>query len=256
MIAASVATEAMATGLSMAAMDLDPCVSACWMPANAPAASPRRFVRLLGLNSSRWPRGIVEDRRLTDRIVPTLELDPLPMAVADQRDFRIIPGGRPGPAEDVGRSIAYGAVPVRRVRPLPPAWRNGAPGLTAGAQDHSLRRVWRRLRADPDHVADRCVHAGPTVRERSRGGQDDRTERPEEAGVGTDPRAYPGTGCAGSGGASCRFSQCTLPCTLFRLQPPRPGSYACRMSMSGEPTLRGARSRRRAQPRSREPRGR
>ena len=33
---------------------IDPCVSACWMPANALAASPRPFVRLLGLNSARW----------------------------------------------------------------------------------------------------------------------------------------------------------------------------------------------------------
>ena len=69
---------------------LDPCISACWMPANALAASPRRFVRLLGLNSSRWPRGIVEDRLLSDHIVPRSELDPLPVAAADRRDFRTI----------------------------------------------------------------------------------------------------------------------------------------------------------------------
>jgi hypothetical protein len=43
---------------------LDACVSVAWMPASALAASPRPFVRLLGLNSSRWPRGISEDRIL------------------------------------------------------------------------------------------------------------------------------------------------------------------------------------------------
>ena len=69
---------------------LDPCVSVCWMPASALAASPRRFVRLLGLNSARWPRGIAEDRLLSDHIVPTAELDPLPVDAADRRDFGTI----------------------------------------------------------------------------------------------------------------------------------------------------------------------
>ncbi len=69
---------------------IDPCVSACWMPANALAASPRPFVRLLGLNSARWPRAMVEDRLLSDHIVPAAELDPLPVAAADRRDFATI----------------------------------------------------------------------------------------------------------------------------------------------------------------------
>ena len=69
---------------------LDACVSVCWMPASALAASPRRFVRLLGLNSARWPRTMAEDRLLSDHIVPTAELDPLPVAAADRRDFATI----------------------------------------------------------------------------------------------------------------------------------------------------------------------
>ncbi len=69
---------------------IDPCVSACWMPASALAASPRRFVRLLGLNSARWPRAMAEDRLLSDHIVATAELDPLPVAAADRRDFATI----------------------------------------------------------------------------------------------------------------------------------------------------------------------
>ena len=60
------------------------------MPASALAASPRRFVRLLGLNSARWPRAIAEDRLLSEHIVPTAELDPLPVAAADRRDFATI----------------------------------------------------------------------------------------------------------------------------------------------------------------------
>ena len=69
---------------------LEACVSIAWMPASALAASPRRFVRLLGLNSSRWPRGISEDRLLSDHIIPTAELDPLPVGAADRRDFETI----------------------------------------------------------------------------------------------------------------------------------------------------------------------
>ena len=69
---------------------LEACVSVAWMPASALAASPRRFVRLLGLNSSRWPRGISEDRLLSDHIIPTAELDPLPVGAADRRDFETI----------------------------------------------------------------------------------------------------------------------------------------------------------------------
>ncbi|MHB8241772.1 MAG: PD-(D/E)XK nuclease family protein [Solirubrobacteraceae bacterium] len=69
---------------------LDACVSLAWMPASALAASPRRFVRLLGLNSSRWPRSISEDRLLSDHIIPAEELDPLTVSAADRRDFATI----------------------------------------------------------------------------------------------------------------------------------------------------------------------
>jgi len=69
---------------------LEACVSVAWMPASALAASPRRFVRLIGLNSSRWPRGISEDRLIPDHIIPTIELDPLPVSLADRRDFETI----------------------------------------------------------------------------------------------------------------------------------------------------------------------
>ncbi|RVC60377.1 PD-(D/E)XK nuclease family protein, partial [Mesorhizobium sp. M2A.F.Ca.ET.046.02.1.1] len=69
---------------------LEAFVSVAWMPASALAASPRRYVRLLGLNSSRWPRGISEDRLLSDHIIPTVDLDPLPIGAADRRDFETI----------------------------------------------------------------------------------------------------------------------------------------------------------------------
>jgi hypothetical protein len=69
---------------------LEACVSVAWMPASALAASPRRFVRLIGLNSSRWPRGIAEDRLIPDHIIRTADLDPLPVNLADRRDFETI----------------------------------------------------------------------------------------------------------------------------------------------------------------------
>src|SRR5690606_4721392 len=69
---------------------LEACACVAWMPASALAASPRRFVRLLGLNSSRWPRGIAEDRLIPDHIIPTPVLDPLPVNLADRRDFETI----------------------------------------------------------------------------------------------------------------------------------------------------------------------
>ena len=65
-------------------------VSVAWMPAAALAASPRPFVRLLGLASTYWPRTASEDRLLSDHIIPTAELDPLPIAASDRRDFDTI----------------------------------------------------------------------------------------------------------------------------------------------------------------------
>ena len=66
------------------------CVSVALMPASALAASPRRFVRLLGLTSTGWPRRIAEDRLLSDHIVSASELEPLTVAAADRRDFETI----------------------------------------------------------------------------------------------------------------------------------------------------------------------
>lgn len=69
---------------------LEACASVAWMPASYLAASPRRYVRLLGLNSSRWPRRLAEDRLLSDHIISRAQLDPLSAADADRRDFQTI----------------------------------------------------------------------------------------------------------------------------------------------------------------------
>ena len=69
---------------------IEPCASVVWMPAHSLAACPRRFVRLIGLNSSRWPRGMSEDRLLPKHVIPIFELNPIPMNFADRRDFESI----------------------------------------------------------------------------------------------------------------------------------------------------------------------
>lgn len=69
---------------------IDPAAAVAWMPADALAATPRRFVRLLGLNSGRWPRRAGEDRLLPDHIIPTERLNPLPPDAADRRDYETI----------------------------------------------------------------------------------------------------------------------------------------------------------------------
>ncbi|MNJ13262.1 PD-(D/E)XK nuclease superfamily protein [compost metagenome] len=69
---------------------LDACISIAWMPANTLAASPRRYVRLIGLNASQWPRAVDEDRLIPTHVIPTSLLDPLSLNLADRRDFEII----------------------------------------------------------------------------------------------------------------------------------------------------------------------
>lgn len=66
---------------------LDPCATVAWMPAGALVGTPRRFVRLLGLNAGQWPRGSSEDGLLPDHVVAAEELEPLTRAQRDVRDF-------------------------------------------------------------------------------------------------------------------------------------------------------------------------
>jgi hypothetical protein len=70
--------------------NLEPASHPIWTSAISLAAAPRPFVRLLALNAGRWPRRISEDRLIPDHIIPIMELDPLPVADADRRDFATI----------------------------------------------------------------------------------------------------------------------------------------------------------------------
>lgn len=126
-------------------------VSVAWMPASELAAAPRRFVRLLGLNSLRWPRLGSEDRLLPDHIIPAPLLDPLPLAAADRRDFDTILrttdaevilsfARRDGGSRYLGRSpLLYGLPEARYLH------RNATP--------HHAMSECDRLLARPDEFA-------------------------------------------------------------------------------------------------------
>jgi hypothetical protein len=70
--------------------DVAPEAAIIWAPAATLAAVPRPFVRLMGLTSRAWPRHASEDPLLLDHIVPTHQLEPLPVHNADRRDFETI----------------------------------------------------------------------------------------------------------------------------------------------------------------------
>jgi hypothetical protein len=69
---------------------LDGCACVAWMPAASLCASPRRFVRLLGLNARLWPRASSEDSLLPAHVLPSSMLDPLPVDAADRASFDVI----------------------------------------------------------------------------------------------------------------------------------------------------------------------
>lgn len=69
---------------------LEPASHVLWTSAVSLASAPRRYVRLIALNAGRWPRRISEDRLIPDHIIPVEQLDPLPIAEGDRRDFETI----------------------------------------------------------------------------------------------------------------------------------------------------------------------
>ena len=74
----------------------DPADSVVWGPAAHLSASPRKWVRLLGLTSGGWPRCGMEDAILPDHIIAATQLDPDLVAEADRRCFSIIVGAARG----------------------------------------------------------------------------------------------------------------------------------------------------------------
>jgi hypothetical protein len=75
---------------------LEACVSMAWSRPARFAASPRRFVRLIGLNSSRWPRGIAEDRLIPEKEVTERWIRGHPRIKAANGAFRTSPTSASG----------------------------------------------------------------------------------------------------------------------------------------------------------------
>ncbi|KDP87801.1 hypothetical protein CF70_034375 [Cupriavidus sp. SK-3] len=143
---------------------LEACVSVAWMPASELAAAPRRFVRLLGLNSSRWPRGIAEDRLLSDHIVPGQELDPFPVAVADRHSFNTILSSttdevvlsrsrRDGEGRVMGRSALLQGMPAETY-----LRRNAVPEHAFSETDRLLARPAEFRESAQAMAASQCWH--------------------------------------------------------------------------------------------------
>ena len=77
----------------------DPANSVVWCPASHLAASPRPFVRLLGLTSRCWPRFESDDPLIPDHLLDRRTLHGAPTAERDRLHFDVIRGGtlrRPG----------------------------------------------------------------------------------------------------------------------------------------------------------------
>jgi hypothetical protein len=70
--------------------DVEPGSAIGWMHASALASAPRPYVWLLGLNARTWPRGSSEDPLLPDHVIPSSELEPLPVTRADRAAFHAI----------------------------------------------------------------------------------------------------------------------------------------------------------------------
>ena len=116
-------------------------------------------MRLLGLNSSRWPRGISEDRLLSDHIVSTSELDPLPVATADRRDFETILSTTESQVvlsrarrDDDGRLLSRSALLLQGQPDKTYLRRNGVPEHAFSETDRLMARP-REFRAMPQAVA-------------------------------------------------------------------------------------------------------
>lgn len=66
----------------------DPAAAIVWGSAAAVIGSHRKFIRLLGLNSSQWPRRSREDSLLPGHLVPPSQLEPLSIPDFDRLCFR------------------------------------------------------------------------------------------------------------------------------------------------------------------------
>ena len=89
---------------------LDPANSIAWCPAAHLAASPRRFVRMLGLTSGAWPRAESEDPVIPDHILPRRTLESVSITERDRQVYEVITNASAGLSLSRGRRSASGTV--------------------------------------------------------------------------------------------------------------------------------------------------
>lgn len=139
----------------------DPADAIAWAPAWQLAASPRPWVRLLGLTGRSWPRPTNEDPLLPDHIVPARLLDVDPSAEADRRTFAIIAEfATKGLVLSRSRRDAQGA--LTGPSPLLSPVQKPVALARAGRVEHAVSES-DRLTARPGDVSAHPL-AGPAVR--------------------------------------------------------------------------------------------
>ena len=89
---------------------LEPASSVAWCPAAHLAASPRRFVRMLGLTSGAWPRAESEDPIIPDHILPRRTLESVSITERDRQMYEFIRNASEGLSLSRGRRSASGTV--------------------------------------------------------------------------------------------------------------------------------------------------
>ena len=89
---------------------LDPANSIAWCPAAHLAASPRPWVRMLGLTSGSWPRAESEDAIIPDHILPRRTLENVSITERDRQVYDVIRSASTGLVLSRGRRSAAGSV--------------------------------------------------------------------------------------------------------------------------------------------------
>jgi hypothetical protein len=136
----------------------DPADAVVWCNADDLAAAPRRFVWLLGLTATKWPRTARLDPILPGFVVPAPLLDPDPIEVADRRSHAIIVGS----SEEVVLSSARLGGDKRRqtASPLQPPVKKEDILQRDRAPQHALTEADRLLaRPQEAEVAGLGAHA-------------------------------------------------------------------------------------------------
>jgi RecB family exonuclease len=131
------------------------CVS--WGPAHHLAASPRRYVRLLGLTSRGWPRPSGDDPLLPDHILARRELEPVDRPKQDEDLFRVIRQSSPGALvlSRSRRSSEGGVLPPSRL------WPKDALVLTrTRIPDHAFSEADRLLARSQEAVTEPRLASG------------------------------------------------------------------------------------------------